>query len=223
MKDSESWDRGARVGRPPTELAGEVEARILEAAARVFMMRGFDGASIGEIAEAARAGKATIYARYPDKEALFAAAFLRRLSQRNARLESVAPTGATVEERLAGIGVALVEESLSEDFLGLLRLAIAEARRRPDLARQVMRQARERGGRLVAHLLIEGVGAPYLNDEAQAMVAARYFAEAVLLPFLLRALAEQDLSELRAEIAEHAKARATFFLAALKNGGLGAA
>ena len=98
-----------------------------------------------------------------------------------------------------------------------------EARRRPDLARQVMRQARERGGRMVAHLLMEGVGAPYLADEAQARVAARFFAEAVLLPFLLRALAEEDLGELRAEIAEHAKARATFFLAALKNGGLGAA
>jgi len=220
MKDSESWDRGPRVGRPPTELAGEVEARILEAAARVFLARGFDGASIGEIAEVARAGKATIYARYPDKEALFAAAFLRRLSQRNARLETFAPTGETVEDRLAGIGVALVEESLSEDFLGLMRLAIAESRRRPDLARQVMRQARERGGRMVAHLLMEGVGEALLGDEAQATLAARFFAEAVLLPFLLRALAEEDSGELRAEVAGHVRARARFFLAALKNGGL---
>jgi AcrR family transcriptional regulator len=218
MKDIECWER-ARVGRPPSELAGEVEARILEAAARVFLARGFDGASIGEIAEAARAGKATIYARYPDKEALFAAAFLRRLSQRNARLETVAPTGATVEERLARIGAALVEESLTDDFLGLMRLAIAEARRRPDLARQVMRQSRERGGQMIAHLLTEGVGGPVLADKAQS--AARYFAEVVLLPFLLRALAEEDVEELRAEIAEHAKSRARFFLAALRNGGLG--
>jgi AcrR family transcriptional regulator len=49
-----------RIGRPPTELAGEVEARILEAAAQVFLERGFSAASIGEIAEAARAGKPTI-------------------------------------------------------------------------------------------------------------------------------------------------------------------
>ena len=74
-----------RIGRPPTELAGEVEARILDAAAQVFLARGFDGASIAEIAEVARAGKPTIYARYPSKESLFEAAFLRRLGQRNAR------------------------------------------------------------------------------------------------------------------------------------------
>jgi AcrR family transcriptional regulator len=220
MKEMETCERAARVGRPPTELAGEVETRILEAAARVFLARGFDGASIGEIAEVARAGKATIYARYPDKEALFAAAFLRRLSQRNARLETLAPTGESVEERLARIGVALVEESLTEDFLGLMRLAIAEARRRPDLPRRLVREARERGGRIVTHLLLEGVGEPFLHDEAQAAKAARIFAEAVLLPFLLRALAEEDLGELRAEIAGHVKARAAFFLAALRNGGL---
>ncbi len=221
MKDGQTFERSARIGRPPTELAGEVEARILDAAARVFLARGFEGASIGEIAEAARAGKATIYARYPGKEALFEAAFLRRLAERNARLETLAPAGETVEERLSRIGVALVEESLTEDFLGLMRLAIAEARRRPDLARGLMRQARERGRRLVARLLIESVGEPFLRDEAQAERAARLFAEAVLLPFLLRALAEEDLAVLRAEIAEHVKARATFFLAALRNGGLG--
>lgn len=220
MGENDICERAARVGRPPTELAGEVEARILEAAARVFLAHGFDGASIGEIAEAARAGKATIYARYPDKEALFAAAFLRRLAQRNARLETFAPTGATVEERLARIGVALVEESLTEDFLGLMRLAIAESRRRPDLAKGLVRNARERGGRIVAHLLMEGVGEPLLSDEAQATLAARFFAEAVLLPFLLRALAEEDLGQLRAEAAEHVSARARFFLAALRNGGL---
>jgi AcrR family transcriptional regulator len=222
MNENDICERGPRVGRPPTVLAGEVEARILEAAARVFLARGFDGASIGEIAEVARAGKATIYARYPDKEALFAAAFLRRLSERNARFETFSPTGETVEDRLASIGVVLIEESLSEDFLDLMRLAIAEGRRRPDLARQAMGQARERGRRMVAHLLMEGVGEPLLGDEERAMVAARFFAEIVLVPLLMRALAKEDLSELRAEAAEHVKSRARFFLAALKNGGLGA-
>jgi AcrR family transcriptional regulator len=221
MKESDICER-VRVGRPPTELAGEVEARILEAAARVFLARGFDGASIGEIAEVARAGKATIYARYADKDALFAAACSLRLSQRNARLETLSPAGETVEERLTQIGVTLVEESLSDDFLGLMRLAIAEARRRPEIARGLVRQARERGGRLVAKLLMEGVGEPDLHDERQAMEAARFFAEAALLPFLLRALAEEDLNVLRAEVTDHVRGRARFFLAALRNGGLAA-
>ena len=42
-----------RFGRPPKELAGEVEERILDAARSIFLQRGFEGASIDEIAKAA--------------------------------------------------------------------------------------------------------------------------------------------------------------------------
>ena len=41
-----------RCGRPPKELAGEVDARILDAARKVFLERGFEGASIDEIVKA---------------------------------------------------------------------------------------------------------------------------------------------------------------------------
>jgi len=212
---------GPRVGRPPSELAGEVEARILDAAAKLFLERGFEGASISEIAEVARAGKPTIYARYADKGALFEAAFLRELAKRNARLETHHAEGETVEERLTSIGVALLDESLSEDFIGLMRLAIAEARRLPDMG--LVRQCRERGGRTVIRLLAEGVGEPFWSDpeDPRAMKAGRFFAESVLLPFLLRALAREDLAALRQEIAPHVEERTRFFLAALRNGGLG--
>jgi AcrR family transcriptional regulator len=211
-----------RVGRPPIEFAGEVETRILDAAARVFLERGFDGASIELIAETARAGKPTIYARYPDKEALFEAAVLRRIAARNARLETHRPTGKTVEERLKNIGIALVQESLTDDFVGLLRLAIAESRRRPKFASDLLQLCRERGGKLVTHLLVEGLDGLLWSDEndARALKAGRFFAELVLLPMLLRALAQQDLSGLRAEIETHVREHAAFFLAALQNGGL---
>ncbi len=222
MKPSLRTD-APRIGRPPTELAGEVEARILAAAAKVFLERGFNGASIGEIAEFARAGKPTIYARYPSKELLFEAAFLRLFAQRNARLATLEVQGATVEQRLVSIGVALVEESLAEDFIGLMRLAMAEARRLPEMGSGLVRQCRERGGLSVARLLVESVGELFGADpsDPRAVLAGRMFAESVLLPFLLRALAEPDLTELRAEILPHVKIRARFFLAGLKGGGLG--
>ena len=56
-----------RRGRPPKELEGEVDERILNAAREKFLERGFEGASIDEIAVAARAGKPTIYSRFGDK------------------------------------------------------------------------------------------------------------------------------------------------------------
>src|SRR5580704_11788940 len=69
-----------RTGRPLREFAGEVDQRILDAARSVFLERGLAGASIDEIAATARAGKPTIYARYPDKETLFAAVVMRNVA-----------------------------------------------------------------------------------------------------------------------------------------------
>ena len=66
-----------RFGRPPKELAGEVDTRILDAARKVFLERGFEGASIDEIVEVARSGKPTIYARFHGKRALFTAVVTR--------------------------------------------------------------------------------------------------------------------------------------------------
>ncbi len=93
-----------RFGRPPKELAGEVDARILDAARKVFLERGFEGASIDEIAEVARSGKPTIYARFGDKRALFTEVVTRDVLSRITEFKSEVPTGATIEERLTQCG-----------------------------------------------------------------------------------------------------------------------
>src|ERR1700758_2284338 len=69
-----------RSGRPRRELVGEVDERILDAARRAFLERGLAGASIDEIAAMARAGKPTIYARFPNKVALFTAVVMRNVA-----------------------------------------------------------------------------------------------------------------------------------------------
>ncbi|MGB6890492.1 MAG: helix-turn-helix domain-containing protein, partial [Xanthobacteraceae bacterium] len=86
-KKRSSGSLAVRAGRPSREFAGEVDQRILDAARRVFLERGLAGASIDEIAATARAGKPTIYARYPDKEALFAAVVMRNVATTIERLE----------------------------------------------------------------------------------------------------------------------------------------
>jgi len=88
-----------RCGRPPRELAGKVEERILDAAGKVFLDRGFSGASVDEIAEVACAGKPTIYARFPSKEALFTAV-IERLVRRNTSHDAISYAGATIVDRL---------------------------------------------------------------------------------------------------------------------------
>src|SRR5262249_14505923 len=110
-----------RFGRPPKELAGAVEERILNAARQVFLERGFEGASIGEIADAARAGKPTIYGRFSGKEALFTAVVMRSVAANVARFEAYTPTGATIEERLESGAGAVLQWILASDSIGLMR------------------------------------------------------------------------------------------------------
>src|ERR1700738_1075359 len=124
-----------RSGRPPNELAGEVEERILDAARKVFLDRGFEGASIEEIADVARSGKPTIYARFRDKKALFTAAVTGSVIAKQGQLENYSPSGTTIEERLASVGVTLLQEALTPEWIGLLRLGLDEARRLSGLVR----------------------------------------------------------------------------------------
>ena len=215
-----------RSGRPPRALAGKVEERILDAAKTVFLDRGFEGASIDEIAEVAHAGKPTIYARFPGKQALFAAAMVRHVREVTGSFESIAPTGVNIEERLASIATGILRKILTAETIGLARATVAEARRFPELASSVHRMGRERGTDAFAQLLSELAQ----SDEMRSLSAfaadrraatARYFIELIVLPMMMRALFGEDLTALRAEIGPHVARTGAFFLAACRQGGVG--
>ncbi|MBV9687816.1 MAG: TetR/AcrR family transcriptional regulator [Alphaproteobacteria bacterium] len=211
-----------RSGRPPRALAGEVEARILDAARKVFLERGLEGASIDEIADAAHAGKPTIYARFPGKEALFAAVISRKVRENLISIESVAPTGVTFEERLASIATAILRRVLAAETVGLCRVTVAEARRFPDLAASVHRMARERTSEAVSQLLGELPESDQLPGFAadRRATTARQFIELIVQPMLMRALFGEDLTALRAEIGPHVARTVAFFLAGCRHGGI---
>jgi AcrR family transcriptional regulator len=217
--------RGARTGRPPREFAGEVDERILGAARRVFLERGLAGASMDEIADLARAGKPTIYARFPGKEALFAAVVMQRVAANIARYESHVPIGTTIEQRLADVGATVLRWVMLGDTIGLMRLAIAEAPRFPDLASSVHRMARERGAEAVARLLGEVAQSDELGTlpafaPERLATTTRFFLDLVLLPLLMQALFGAKLKPLQAEIAPHVARSVAFFLAACRHGGV---
>ena len=214
-----------RSGRPPKELAGEVDARILDAARKIFLERGFEGASIDEIAEAARSGKPTIYARFRDKRVLFTEVVTRDILSRITEFKSEVPTGATIEERLTSAAITLLHWGFDSDRIALMRLAVAEARRFPDLASTVSRTARDLSNELGVGLL----GQLAQSDELSSLPAfaperlattARLFLDLVAVPMLLRALFEVNLQVLDAEIDAHVARSVAFFLAACRNGGV---
>ena len=223
-----SWTRKAlpakgmiRCGRPRRELAGEVEERILEAAEKVFLARGFEGASIDEIAEVARAGKPTIYARFPGKKALFAAVVARK-ARKNTSLDDLAAQGSATEERLRALARVILERALTPETVGLMRLTCAEARRFPDLASGAHRMARARGSASVAALLGE-IANSGETDPLPAFAAGRLvetagrFVDLILLPIMLRVVFGEDPAALRPEIEPHVAQSVAFFFAACRH------
>ena len=217
--------RTARIGRPPRELAGQVEARILDAARRVFLERGLAGASMDEIAGLACAGKPTIYARFPAKEALFTAVVMQSVATNIARYEAYTPTGATIEDRFESLAVTVLQWILVSDAIRLMRVAIAEAPRFPDLASSVFGMARDRATQAVARLLAEAAQSDELGTlpafaPERVTTTTRFFQDVVVLPLVMRALFGEKLKQLRAEIGQHVARSVAFFLAACRHGGV---
>jgi AcrR family transcriptional regulator len=211
--------RGAvRCGRPPRGLAGQVEERILDAAGQVFLDHGFQGASVDEIAEVACAGKPTIYARFPNKHALFTAV-IERLVSRHTSLDPFSCPGGSIEQRLDALAAVMLTRLLTPESIGLIRVAVAEARRFPVLATSVSRMGRQRPTEAVARVFGElagsdDIGASPAFAPEKLQETARRFLDLVVLPMLVRALFGEDLADLRAEIGPHAARTVAFFLAA---------
>jgi AcrR family transcriptional regulator len=215
-----------RAGRPPKELAGEVDRRILDAARLVFLERGLAGASIDEIAARAGAGKPTIYARFPGKEALFGAVVMREVEGKVARVESALQGGGSLEERLREMAEQILERALSNETIDLMRLSISEARRFPDLASGVHGMACERGAEAVARVLGEAAQADALGAlpafaAERLPVTARFLLDVIFAPLILKALFGEKLEVLRARIPEHAARSVGALLAGCREGAIG--
>ena len=117
-------------GRPT--LSNE---ELCDIALDLFLERGFERTSMEAITAAAGMAKRTVYARYPDKEALFRAALTRAIEDWIVPVERLqaAETG-DLEETLRAIGSILVTNVLSPAGLRLLRLTNAEAARMPEIS-----------------------------------------------------------------------------------------
>jgi len=204
LEDDAQQPAPSRAGRPPATRAGEVEERIVRAATRVFLERGFEGASLDEIAAAAHAGKATLYNRYAGKEALFNAV-ITQMAEQKFNMDQILPDNASVGERLTIAGIEMMDRMLNDEVLGLMRVVIAEAPRFPALATLTDKCGRQRAIQMLAGII---EGSPRRPDEdaiprdpaPATMEMAELFLELLFPPLQFRALMGTSLAELRSEL-----------------------
>ncbi|MCE5288773.1 MAG: TetR/AcrR family transcriptional regulator [Nocardiaceae bacterium] len=72
--------RDARTLRPITDAAGRKRALILDAAADLFVVRGYKQTTFAQIARAARVSESTVYVHFSSKSALASELFLKQAS-----------------------------------------------------------------------------------------------------------------------------------------------
>src|SRR3954462_130377 len=111
---------------------GKAEA-VLVAAERAFLAAGFGAGTVDAVACEAGVSKATVYAHYGGKEALFGAV-VARLSERRFHSFSVeALDPVDIEASLTAIATRFLDLVLSPEAIALNRIIIAEVTRFPAL------------------------------------------------------------------------------------------
>ncbi len=139
---------------------GASREAIVEAAVRLFLERGFGSVSMDELAEAAGVARRTLYNQFTSKEEIFRE-MLKRVS---GQLESAFPPGietrGDAEDVLRLIARMILELHKNPEYLGFLRMVVADSRQFPWIAGEfaaVMDPLTDRLTRYLAHLTAMGV------------------------------------------------------------------
>ncbi|HMC40611.1 MAG TPA: TetR family transcriptional regulator [Acidimicrobiales bacterium] len=122
------------MGRKAGVAAEETKAVLLEAAARVFARRGYDGASISEIVSEAGLTSGAVYAHYSSKAELFSATLEVYAERDFDRL--LGHTGAEIVDTITAIGSSIDQREPTE--ASLLISAVVAARNDPEVARLII-------------------------------------------------------------------------------------
>jgi AcrR family transcriptional regulator len=111
-------------------------AAVLAGARSVFLAHGFSAATTDMIQRAAGVSKATVYARYPTKEALFNAVIEAECGRLLGVVRATEIRSTRLRDVLTALGQAYLQLVLAPEVLALYRAVVGEAPRFPDLARQ---------------------------------------------------------------------------------------
>ena len=112
--------------------------RLLDEGERLFLSKGYAGASVNEIVRLAGGSLATLYSEFSSKEGLFAEIMRRRASSIFDCDTAVCPRSKSARSALLALATRLLERRLSDDFLALYRIAVTEGPRLPELRTAIL-------------------------------------------------------------------------------------
>jgi AcrR family transcriptional regulator len=173
MTDQQVLDRPV----PGTGEATEDSAKrrqIVEGAREVFLARGFDAASMGDIAKAAGVSKGTLYVYFKDKEQLFSAIVGQECCTHAEGAFKLDENDHDVEGVLTRIGTEYVNFLCSEGKASSLRIVIAIADRMPEIGKAFYETGPSYGIKRLTSYLQAQVKAGVVAIEDSEVAAAQF-------------------------------------------------
>ena len=122
---------------PPPEGDDEnaKQRQIIDGARRIFLARGFDAASMADIAKEACVSKGTLYVYFKNKEELFGAIVQQECCHHAEGAFQLDPNDHDVETVLTSIGFGFLHFLCSLNKASSLRIVIAIADRMPEIGK----------------------------------------------------------------------------------------
>lgn len=173
IKSSTTTGAQVRRGRPPKKHEAAISNRILVVATEAFLSSGYDQTNMDDLAARAGCSKRTLYSRFSSKEGLFSAAISLLVQERLDLVELAVGDTETLEDKLTDAAVAIESLALADDSRNLLRLAIQEGHRFPEIPGVIDQVAWKPARQLVSDLLSSGL--PHRNDERDLAILAESF------------------------------------------------
>ena len=167
----------AVLDRPPETGEDSAKRRqIVEGARQVFLARGFDAASMADIAKAAGVSKGTLYVYFKDKEELFGAIVKMECSAQAEGIFDLDPKDPDVAGALTRLGIAYISFLCTPAKASALRTVIAIADRMPSLGKTFYETGPSTGiAKLSAYLKAQTAAGVLAVDDYE--VAASQFME----------------------------------------------
>jgi AcrR family transcriptional regulator len=123
-----------RAGRPTRDQAQARDVAMLETALDHFLDLGFERTTIDSIARSVGMTKRTLYARYPDKAALFHAAVGLAIDRFTVSQQQIEATEHDdIEQTLVALAWLRIEQVMTPNGLKLQRIINTEAHRFPEI------------------------------------------------------------------------------------------
>lgn len=169
--------RPARASSRNRRVAGadpDKRHQILEGAHAVFTARGFDAASMSDIAAAANVSKGTLYVYFEDKEHLFVALIEREREKQKQGMYAALAEEPELDRALMNFGSGLVRLLTGPFAMSAHRIVLGVAERMPDLGREFYERGPMQGARHLAAFLDQRVAKGELAIADTALAAAQF-------------------------------------------------